>query len=201
MDLRSLKKTISENLVYDLLKYAAIATGSIVIAASTYVLHKWLPTHDLIAACIVLAIAICAFAWLTRQMAKGRATTTKGGLRVEAHGEVVNPLPALTTRRSGSARRISNRKKIHFCEITSLLFRWGIPVNTWRAKSAENPLSRLSALSDCKLKKRASVCPYFERGRTIGSPFHTYIPFRRGRSAKDGRDPSLCVRQDVPSAA
>jgi hypothetical protein len=94
MDLRSLKKTISENLVYDLLKYAAIATGSIVIAAFTYVLHKWLPTHDLVAACIVLAIAICAFAWLTRQMAKGRATTTKGGLRVEARGEVVNPLPA-----------------------------------------------------------------------------------------------------------
>jgi hypothetical protein len=89
MDFRSLKKTISENMVYDLLKYAAIGSASIVIAASGYILHKWLPTHDLIAACIVLVVAICAFFWLARQMTRAKITT-KGGLRVEAHGEVIN---------------------------------------------------------------------------------------------------------------
>src|SRR3984893_648427 len=76
-------------------------------------------------------------------------------------------------------------RMIHFCELTSLLFRWGHSHQHLEGKSAENPLPRLSATGDCKSVKRARVCPHIEcaaHGRKS-----TPIPFRRGRSAKDER--------------
>jgi hypothetical protein len=86
----------------------------------------------------------------------------------------------------------SRCEEIHFCELTRfVLWVGGILRQHPEDKSAENSLPRLSALSDCKLIKRASVCPYFEvRAHDRKS---TPIPFRRGRSAKDGRKPFLFV--------
>jgi hypothetical protein len=91
---KSLWTSMWQNFAYDTAKrIVSFLAGGAVIATVTYIVHKVLPQHDILAASIVLCIAVGVMVWSTTR----RTERPKQGIQ-QVHSTLPAPSVAITTR-------------------------------------------------------------------------------------------------------